>query len=400
MNSIAEYVKRLPVIGLALSGLLIAGVASAEYGTSEPGPSAATDVSMKVTTTVPDTTTVTESVTTIKGTAPILEPAAETRASANLDVPFISQNAEGYPTGCELVSTSMLLKFHGYDISAGDLVKLGYIGTSIVTMDGFDDGELHGNDPNDFFIGDPLDEGGFGCYSGAITKCLDKYLMDSDLAPSRLDGMSMEDLCRRYIDNGYPVLIWASMYMEPTRESQFTWVLEKEQVTKPPETTTTVTTVTTTTMTTTTEPATEPPAPTEAPPAPEPQQPEPVAPEPVAPEPQQPAPDPPAPAPVETEAPPPPPPETDAPPVPQETPTPEPQPEESASIGLTASAADKQFFTWRFNEHCLVLVGYNEKYYIFNDPLREKNTYYDKEVVEKRFEEMGKMAVAIVPLNP
>lgn len=395
MNRVIENLKKLPVAGLILLAVLTSAVASAEFGETEPEVSAAAEET--VVTTAAATTAVTTE-TTARGTARILDPKGDTLTSAVIDVPFISQTAEGYPTGCELVSTSMLLKFHGFDITAGELVKQGYIGTSIVTADGFDDGELHGNDPNEYFIGDPLDDGGFGCYSGAINKCLESYLSDTGLAPSRLDGMELDDICKRYINNGYPVLIWASMFMEPTSESQFTWILEDQPVTA---TTTVTTTTTTTTETVTTAPETQ----TEAAPAPEPPAPEQPAPEQPAPEqpaPQeQPQPEPP-PQPAETDAPPvetesPPPPETQD--IPAEPDTP-PAEVNEPSFGLTAYADDKRFFTWRYNEHCLVLVGYDETCYIFNDPLSEKNTRYDKKTVEKRFEEMGKMAVTIVPLNP
>ncbi|MBO4876963.1 MAG: C39 family peptidase [Ruminococcus sp.] len=391
MNRVFENLKKLPVIGLVLLAVLTSVVASAEFTDIKPDVSAAEEAE---TTTAPAiATTEPEMTTTVKPTAKILDPKDETRTEAVLDVPFISQTAEGYPTGCELVSTSMLLKFHGFDITAGDLVRKGYIGTSIVTADGFDDGELHGNDPNEYFIGDPLDDGGFGCYSGAINKCLDNYLADTNLGPSKLDGMELEDICKRYINNGYPVLIWASMFMEPTSESQFTWILEEAQLTATTTTTTTTTTSTTTTATTTTETQTEAAPPPEQPAAePAPEQPAPQEPPPA---------ETPPPPPAETEAPPA---ETEAPPVEPETPaepdTAAPEYSGEATFGLTAYADDKKFFTWRYNEHCLVLVGYNEKCYIFNDPLSEKNTYYDKALVEKRFEEMGKMAVTIVPVSP
>ncbi len=396
MNRVLENLKKLPVIGLVLLAVLTSVVASAEFTDAKPDVSAVEEV--ETTTAPPAATTAPETTATVKPTAKILDPRESTKTEAVLDVPFISQTAEGYPTGCELVSTSMLLKFHGFDISAGDLVKQGYIGTSIVTAEGFDDGELHGNSPHEYFIGDPLDDGGFGCYSGAINKCLDKYLADTDLGPSRLDGMELEDICKRYINNGYPVLIWASMFMEPTSESQFTWVLEEAQLTATTTVTTTTTTTTETTVSTTT---TTEAAPTEAP---APEQPAPEQPAPEQPQPQDLPPPPPAPEqPAETEAPPA---ETAAPqpepevPAEADTAAPENSGETTFSFGLTAYADDKKFFTWRYNEHCLVLVGYTDKCYVFNDPLSQKNTYYDKKTVEKRFEEMGKMAVTIVPVNP
>lgn len=47
-------------------------------------------------------------------------------------------------------------------------------------------------------------------------------------------------------------------------------------------------------------------------------------------------------------------------------------------------------YTWRAQEHCMVLVGYDENYYYFNDPLGASGASgYDKALVEKRYNEMG-----------
>ena len=55
-------------------------------------------------------------------------------------------------------------------------------------------------------------------------------------------------------------------------------------------------------------------------------------------------------------------------------------------------------FTWINNEHCLVLVGYDDVYYYFNDPLDyDAPTAYPRTLVEQRYEEMGMQALAIFP---
>ena len=52
-------------------------------------------------------------------------------------------------------------------------------------------------------------------------------------------------------------------------------------------------------------------------------------------------------------------------------------------------------FTWIASEHCLVLVGYNDEYYFLNDPQSGSTVAYQKDVVEKRFKELGFQAVYI-----
>lgn len=56
---------------------------------------------------------------------------------------------------------------------------------------------------------------------------------------------------------------------------------------------------------------------------------------------------------------------------------------------------DGSLFTWIAREHCLVLVGYNEAYYLLNDPMTGGVVAYPKSVVEKRFAELGMQAVYI-----
>ena len=54
-------------------------------------------------------------------------------------------------------------------------------------------------------------------------------------------------------------------------------------------------------------------------------------------------------------------------------------------------------FTWISGEHCLVLVGYDEDKYYFNDPYRNHGLVgYDKSLVESRFEELGKQSLVIL----
>lgn len=53
-------------------------------------------------------------------------------------------------------------------------------------------------------------------------------------------------------------------------------------------------------------------------------------------------------------------------------------------------------FTWRSNEHCMLLVGYNEENYYFNDPWHNHGTIgYEKRLVEKCHAEQYRMAVSI-----
>lgn len=56
-------------------------------------------------------------------------------------------------------------------------------------------------------------------------------------------------------------------------------------------------------------------------------------------------------------------------------------------------------FTWPAAEHCMVLVGYDEANYYLNDPMTGTVVSYEKEIVQKRFEELGSQAVCISRKN-
>lgn len=54
-------------------------------------------------------------------------------------------------------------------------------------------------------------------------------------------------------------------------------------------------------------------------------------------------------------------------------------------------------YTWTAGEHCMVLCGFDEEYYYLKDPLAEgKTVKYKKELVEKRYGQMGSRGLAVI----
>ncbi len=206
------------------------------------------------------------------------EPAYKTAGC--IEVPYKSQ--EKYPTGCELVSTSMLLSYYGFEIEPMKLIEDGYIKSVPVERK---NGKLYSGDPNEVFVGDPKKNTGYGCYSGAVKKCLEKYLQDEFYDVYSLEGMELKDICSQYIDFDQPVIIWASIDMKPLEEKEESmWIIEETG----------------------------------------------------------------------------------------------------------------EEFRWLSNEHCMVLVGYDDEYYYIHDPQKKAYTPYKRSDVEKRFMEMGSQAVTII----
>lgn len=145
-----------------------------------------------------------------------------------IDVPYIDQSGR-YPTGCESVSTVMLLRYLGCNISVDEFIEK-YLDCREFEQRS---GQLYGPDPKKHFCGSPYDETAFGCYAPVIVGSLRKILGDSYEVVDET-GASVEDLCERYISNGMPVVFWACINMrEPIMgpewklldtEEVFTWI--------------------------------------------------------------------------------------------------------------------------------------------------------------------------------
>ncbi len=145
-----------------------------------------------------------------------------------IEVPYIDQSVR-YPTGCESVSAVMLLQYLGYDLTVDDFISRYLKKQSFEVREG----ELYGPDPRKVFCGSPYDDDSFGCYAPVIGEALKGILGDS-YAVLDETGTDMETLLERYIDQGMPVIFWASINMrEPVIGPQwrllesgelFTWI--------------------------------------------------------------------------------------------------------------------------------------------------------------------------------
>ncbi|MDR0915669.1 MAG: C39 family peptidase [Oscillospiraceae bacterium] len=130
--------------------------------------------------------------------------------SVILDVPFISQKAD-FPTGCESVSAVMALNYLGVDITVDEFVD-DYLDTGNAPS-ADKSGKLVGTNPRRAFVGDPRSEHGWGCYASVIVNAVNKIIDSAKFTVSEISDKTIDELCREYIDNGVPVLIWATVEM-------------------------------------------------------------------------------------------------------------------------------------------------------------------------------------------
>lgn len=201
-------------------------------------------------------------------------------APVQLSVPYLSQK-DLLPTDCEIVSAMMLLDYYGQPVSLDEML-------SHLPCEPFSesDGTLYGPHPDEAFVGNPLTPEGFGCYPPVICRALQEILGDSALVQNTT-GAGLRELSARFLSAGTPVLIWATINMEPSSQGR-SWFVR--------------------------------------------------------------------------------------------------------------STGEK--FTWRKNEHCLVLTGFDGTYYYLNDPYNGNGKIkVAKELLEERYQEMGRRSLAVKPLG-
>lgn len=201
-----------------------------------------------------------------------------------LDVPYIYQ-VKKYPTGCESVSTVMVMQYFGMRITVERFID-NYLPKGSAPF--WDENDLRfGDDPRKVFLGNPYSTSGWGCYAPVIVTAANKCIDSNKFEVRNITGTAFESLCHTYIDNDIPVIVWATTDMLPVK----------------------------------------------------------------------------APKPTHT---------------------------------WTILGTSEQF-TWKSPMHCLVLVGYDDNSYYFNDPQREKNFRYKKSDVLTAYSALGMQAVVIQP---
>ena len=201
------------------------------------------------------------------------------------NVPLIGQSK--LPTGCETCSATMLLKHYGYNIS-----ETAFADKYLVTKPfGYSNGSYTGPDPNSAFVGTPYSSNSYGAYAPIMAKCMNKYLSNKSYKAVEISGKSLEYLSGKYVAQGQPIMIWATINMLPSFKTT-TWRVNYT--------------------------------------------------------------------------------------------------DENAKYKLGS------YYTWIAREHCLVMTGYDNYYYYFNDPWTNARTRYSKSVVNSRYAELGKQAVIMV----
>ena len=66
-----------------------------------------------------------------------------------------------------------------------------------------------------------------------------------------------------------------------------------------------------------------------------------------------------------------------------------------ATAGNSWFLEDGRFYVWTAGEHCLLLVGYDDTHYYFNDPRQGQTVAYSKDDTQRAYAALGKQALVI-----
>lgn len=111
------------------------------------------------------------------------------------------------PTGCEVTALEMALKYEGYDV---DRFKL--------CDEYLDKSDTGTGNPFTSFIGNPRSKNGLGCYAQAITECA----RSAGANAVNVSECQFSEILR-YVNDGNPVIIWATVAMKPSTIGSVKW---------------------------------------------------------------------------------------------------------------------------------------------------------------------------------
>ncbi|ARP49499.1 hypothetical protein B6259_00470 [Ruminococcaceae bacterium CPB6] len=128
--------------------------------------------------------------------------------SLQLQLPYCSAT-NLLPCGSESVSELMLLHYWGIPASLDSVVS----SLQKAPLQQAKSGGLLGPNPNTAFAGNPRKKGSAGCFADPVAASLSQ-LLPPQLRAKDATGASLDSLLQKYVANGEPVLLWATVNMD------------------------------------------------------------------------------------------------------------------------------------------------------------------------------------------
>ena len=119
---------------------------------------------------------------------------------------------------CRKPKPGMLLNFYGYKISETTFADKYLVKKPF----GYSNGSYTGPDPNCAFVGTPYSSNSYGAYAPIMVKCMNKYLSYKSYKAVEISGKSLEYLSGKYVAQGQPIMVWATINMSPSFKTT-TW---------------------------------------------------------------------------------------------------------------------------------------------------------------------------------
>lgn len=118
-------------------------------------------------------------------------------------VPTINQYP-GYPTGCESVALTILLRYHGINVTTDQIIA--NLKKGVVPY--YEDGVKYGGNPEVEFIGNPYSNSSYGVYQNPVAAVATAYKTGINVKTN----FSFDEVLE-LVSNNRPVLFWTSMYL-------------------------------------------------------------------------------------------------------------------------------------------------------------------------------------------
>ncbi|MDR3315772.1 MAG: C39 family peptidase [Coriobacteriales bacterium] len=125
-----------------------------------------------------------------------------------LDVPYLNQHQQGMQNGCESVTAVMALNYAGVDITAKRFVEEFLPKGNVPYYN--EQGIMVVTNPWKAFPGNPRSEDSWYIFAPPLAEAM------KQLAPNThyVQGLSLDELCTRYVEKGYPVAVWTTVDWE------------------------------------------------------------------------------------------------------------------------------------------------------------------------------------------
>lgn len=143
----------------------------------------------------------------------------------------INFNADGYevlpviisPERKKQLNQNLMMFFTGFTRFSSEVQKANAADKYLVKKPfGYSNGSYTGPDPNCAFVGTPYSSNSYGAYAPIMVKCMNKYLSDKSYKAVEISGKSLEYLSGKYVAQGQPIMVWATINMSPSFKTT-TW---------------------------------------------------------------------------------------------------------------------------------------------------------------------------------